>query len=90
MKQDYIIQEIRDIREAHATEYDYDLNAIYEDIKQREQKSDCSYVNFPPRKPEPLTTSIQESWFPSLLNEIALQVAQKSRQNIVWDTKLNS
>ena len=61
MEEDPIVQEIRDIREAHAAEFDYDLNAIYEDIKKREQKSDRSYVNFPPRKPEPLTTSIQES-----------------------------
>ena len=60
MKQDPIVQEIRDIREAHAAEFDYDLNAIYKDIKQREQKSDRSYVIFPPRKPQPLTTFIQE------------------------------
>ena len=37
MKDDPIVTEIRKIREAHAARFNYDLRAIYEDIKKQEQ-----------------------------------------------------
>ncbi len=37
MKDDPIVTEVRKIREAHAARFNYDLRAIYEDIKKQEQ-----------------------------------------------------
>ncbi len=36
MPNDEIVNEVRAIREAHAAELDYDLRAIYEDLKKTE------------------------------------------------------
>jgi hypothetical protein len=49
MKDDPIVEEIRQIREAHAAKFNYDLRAIYEDIKEYEKKSNRTYVSYPPR-----------------------------------------
>ncbi|MGI8967067.1 MAG: hypothetical protein ACR2H1_13405 [Limisphaerales bacterium] len=38
MKQDPIISEIREVREAHAAKFNYDLDAIFADIQQSEKK----------------------------------------------------
>lgn len=38
MKEDPIIEEIRQVREAHAAKFNYDLCAIYKDIKENEKK----------------------------------------------------
>ncbi|HVA49937.1 MAG TPA: hypothetical protein VNH11_26460 [Pirellulales bacterium] len=35
---DPIVDEIRKIRDAHAARFDYDLDAIYRDIKEREKE----------------------------------------------------
>ncbi|HUE70931.1 MAG TPA: hypothetical protein VMP01_08575 [Pirellulaceae bacterium] len=50
MKDDPIVAEIRGIREAHAAQFHYDLDAIFRDIKAREQGSGKTYVTFPPRR----------------------------------------
>lgn len=49
MKEDPIIEEIRQIREAHAAKFNYDLWAIYKDIKESEKKSTRTYVSYPPK-----------------------------------------
>lgn len=38
MTNDPIVDEIRRIRDAHAARFNYDLDAIYRDIKQREKE----------------------------------------------------
>ncbi len=43
---DPIIDEIRNCRDAHAASFNYDLNAIYEDIKMRERESGRKFVSF--------------------------------------------
>lgn len=49
MWKDEIVEEIRKIRDAHAKKFNYDLDAIYEDLKKAEQKSGRKIIQ-PPRK----------------------------------------
>jgi hypothetical protein len=57
---DPIVDEVRRVRQAHAARFHYDLDAIFRDIKEQEQKSGRKYVSFAPRKieakPEPAPT----------------------------------
>lgn len=43
---DPIVDEVRRIREEYAARFNYDLNAIYRDIKEQEKKSGYTYVSF--------------------------------------------
>ena len=49
MWEDPIVAEVRKIREAHAAQFNYDLKAIYQDLKQQEQASKQGFVSYPPR-----------------------------------------
>jgi len=49
MIKDPIVEEIRKEREAHAAKFNYDLRAIYEDLKIEEKKSKRKFVNLPPK-----------------------------------------
>ena len=53
MPNDPIVDEIRAIRDAYAKQYDYDLDAIFEDIKKKEVESGRRFVSFPPKRIEP-------------------------------------
>ena len=50
---DPIVDEIRRIRDAHAARFNYDLDAICRDIKERERKSGLTFVNGAARQPVP-------------------------------------
>ena len=50
MKDD-IVEQIRIVREEHAAKFNYDLAAIFQDIKEKEKHSGREFVEFPPRKP---------------------------------------
>lgn len=50
---DPIVDEVRQVRDAHAARFNYDLDAIFRDIKEQEKKSGRKFVSFPPRKVEP-------------------------------------
>jgi hypothetical protein len=39
MRNDPIVEEIRKIRDSYAAEFNYDIQAIYEDIKKQEKAS---------------------------------------------------
>jgi hypothetical protein len=54
MKMDSIVREVREIREAYARQFGYDLKAIHRDLKAQEQASGRQVVSLPPRRPEPL------------------------------------
>jgi len=43
---DPILDEIRNYRDAHAASFNYDLEAIFEDIKKRERESGRKFVSF--------------------------------------------
>lgn len=47
---DPIVEEVRRIREAHAAKFNYDLRAIFQDLKAKEASSGRVYVRYEPRK----------------------------------------
>ena len=49
MFDDPIVDEIRRVRHAHASDFDQDLPAIVADLRRLERESGRNYVNFPPR-----------------------------------------
>jgi hypothetical protein len=49
MASDPIIEEIHRIREAYAARFNYDLRAIYQDLKKREEQGEFVVVSRSPR-----------------------------------------
>ena len=47
---DPIVEEIRRAREAHAKQFNYDLDAICEDLRKREKASGLPTVSFAPKR----------------------------------------
>ena len=50
---DPIVDEVRRVRDAHAAMFNYDLDAIFQDIKEQEKKSGLKFVSYPPRMAKP-------------------------------------
>jgi len=50
---DPIVDEVRRVRDAHAARFNYDLDAIFQDIKEREKKSGLKFVQGVARQPVP-------------------------------------
>jgi hypothetical protein len=50
---DSVVREVREIREAYAKQFGYDLEAIHRDLKAQEKASGRKVVSFPPRRPKP-------------------------------------
>jgi hypothetical protein len=50
---DPIVEEVRRVRDAHAAMFNYDLDAIFRDIKEQEKKSGLKFVSYPPRRTVP-------------------------------------
>jgi hypothetical protein len=50
---DPIVDEVRRVRDAHAAQFNYDLDAIFADIKEQEQKSGLTFISYSPRRIEP-------------------------------------
>jgi len=50
MWEDPIVTEVRQVREAHAAQFNYDLQTIYAVLKEAEQKSRRKKVSFPPKR----------------------------------------
>ena len=48
---DPIVDEVRRVRNRYAARFDYDLWAMYRDLKQKERNSDLKVVMPPSRKP---------------------------------------
>ena len=51
MWQDPIIKEVRILRKQHASTFDNDADAIFEDMLKRQAESTREHVSFPPREP---------------------------------------
>lgn len=51
MWKDEIVEEVRKHREAYAAKFNFDLQAIYEDLKKAEKRSRNKKVSFKPKKP---------------------------------------
>lgn len=50
MKDDPIVQKVREIRDAYAAEFNYDLKALYEDIKRQEQANQKPHHRLTPKR----------------------------------------
>lgn len=50
MWKDPIVDEIHKIRQKHAQKFDFDLKAIYDDLKKQEKKSDIPTVALPVKR----------------------------------------
>lgn len=50
---DPIVDEVRKARDAHAARFNYDLDAIFQDIKEREKKSGMKFIQGVARQPAP-------------------------------------
>jgi hypothetical protein len=57
MRKDPIVNKIRKIRETHAARFNYDLQAIYRDLKRQEKSSGRTFVSYPSRSRQ----SVQEA-----------------------------
>ena len=54
MWQDPIVEEVRAIRDAYAKQFNYDLEAIYRDLKEQEAKSNLAFVSLSPKHLAPV------------------------------------
>jgi hypothetical protein len=52
MKNDPIVEEVRQYREQHAAQFNYDLQAIYQDLKGQEHRSSQAFTSYSPRRLE--------------------------------------
>ena len=43
---DPIVEEIHKIREEYAAKFDYDVDAMFEDLRRKQSKSNCKIVSF--------------------------------------------
>jgi len=68
---DPIVDEVRRIRDAHAARFNYDLDAIFQDIKEREKKSGLVFVQGIARQALP-NKKLQPT-------EVAIPVSQDSK-----------
>jgi hypothetical protein len=50
---DPIVDEVRRVRDAYAARFNYDLDAIFRDIKEREKRSGLKFVQGVARQAEP-------------------------------------
>lgn len=51
MARDTIVDEVRRVREQYAARFGFDLDAIYRDLKEREQRGEFAVVYRRPRRP---------------------------------------
>ncbi len=57
MWNDPIVDETRKLRESYASEHDFDIEAIYQNIQKRQKGSTRKVVSLPPRKPTQKNTA---------------------------------
>ena len=50
MSIDSIVEEVRQVREAYAKKFNYDVHAMWRDIKKRQQKSGLLGVSLSPKR----------------------------------------
>jgi len=54
MWKDPIVEEVRKVREAHAALFDYNLDAIYRDLKEQESKSGRKFTSYSAKQVVPV------------------------------------
>lgn len=60
MWNDPIVEEVRKVREEHAARFDYDLERIFQDLKEQEKRSGRKVVSLPPKRPQEVATPRQK------------------------------
>ncbi|MEE8583864.1 MAG: hypothetical protein V3T83_03330 [Acidobacteriota bacterium] len=55
------MSEVRRIRDEHAARFDYDIEKIYMDLKEREKASGRKYSSYPARVARPVAVAQEES-----------------------------
>ena len=61
MWNDEIVEETRQVRDRYAAKFDYDLDAIYCDLKKEEEQNPEKFISLPPKQPDnPASKSIVE------------------------------
>ncbi len=51
MIEDPIVEEVREARDEHAQQFDYDLDTVGRDLQQKQEQPVKNVVSFPPRRP---------------------------------------
>ena len=51
MWNDEIVEETRKMRDEYAAKFNYDLAAIYKDLKEQQNRAEHKIVSLPPKKP---------------------------------------
>ena len=59
MWQDPIVEEVRQAREAYAARFNYDLQAMFHDLKEQEERNQAKKVSFAPKRIAPMETDIR-------------------------------
>ena len=79
MAKDPIVEEVRRIRRRYAERFNFDLDAIYSDLKERERRGEFSVVY---RQPRPARTTVAASSQQRPGNRLTerLQVTPKKRR----------
>ena len=49
MWEDKIVEEIRKYRDEHASKFDYDINKIYKDLKEKEKENNNKKITLKPK-----------------------------------------
>ncbi|HFQ93428.1 MAG TPA: hypothetical protein ENK32_05430 [Anaerolineae bacterium] len=62
MWEDSIVKEVRDTRYAHAAKFNFDLEAIYQDLKKQELAGKRQVVSFQPKPPAPVLAETQATY----------------------------
>lgn len=60
MWNDPIVEEVRKVREEHAARFDYDLERIFQDLKELEKRSERKVVSLPPKRPQEVSAPRQK------------------------------
>ena len=50
MWNDEIVEKVRKIRDEHASKFGYDINKIYQDLKEKEKKNTGKKITLKPKK----------------------------------------
>jgi hypothetical protein len=56
MWEDPVVEAVREVRDGHAAQFDYDLQAIYRALKEEEAQSGHKFVRLPPKRIETAKT----------------------------------
>ena len=54
MWDDPIVQDVRKVREEHAARFNFNLQAIADDLKKQQERGGVKFVSLPPKKPSVL------------------------------------